>query len=118
MTGDIDAISEYLLANEGAKLKSDVIIVPHHGSSTSSKSKFVQYVSPDLAIASLAKGNRWNLPAPAVLSAYSEVGAKWLDTGEQGQISILFDENHWYVQSVRQEQSARWYRQIVRKGVE
>ncbi|WP_281826570.1 DNA internalization-related competence protein ComEC/Rec2 [Vibrio nigripulchritudo] len=118
LTGDIDAISEYLLANEGAKLKSDVIIVPHHGSSTSSKSKFVQYVSPDLAIASLAKGNRWNLPALTVLNAYNEVGAKWLDTGEQGQISILFDENHWYVQSVRQEQSARWYRQIVRKGVE
>jgi competence protein ComEC len=108
-TGDIDAISEYLLAKEGAKLKSDIMIVLHHGSSTLSKSKFVQYVSPDLAIASLAKGNRWSLPAPAVLNAYTEVGAKWLDTGEQGQISILFDENHWYVQSVRQEQSARWY---------
>ncbi len=36
---------------EPNKLESDVMLVPHHGSKSSSNPKFVQTVSPALAIA-------------------------------------------------------------------
>ncbi|MDP2571268.1 DNA internalization-related competence protein ComEC/Rec2 [Vibrio penaeicida] len=118
LTGDIDAISEFILSQQGEHLASDILVVPHHGSSTSSKSLFVDRVVPDIAIASLAKGNRWNLPSVQVREVYKSKDIKWMDTGEEGQISILIYKDKWDIKTARAEHSPRWYRQIVRKGVE
>lgn len=46
------------------------MIVPHHGSKTSSTAEFIAQVNPKLAIASVAKDNRWNLPNPQVVARY------------------------------------------------
>ncbi len=51
---DIELVSEWLLAREATRLKSDVMLVPHHGSSTSSIARFIEAVSSQLAIASLS----------------------------------------------------------------
>ena len=59
LTGDIELVSEWLLSREGERLESDVMLVPHHGSDTSSITRFLEAVSPQVAIASLAKGNQW-----------------------------------------------------------
>ncbi len=118
LTGDIDAISEFILTRQGEKLTSDILIVPHHGSNTSSKSLFVSNVSPDIAIASLAKGNRWNLPSSRVREVYYSEGIPWMDTGSDGQISLYVYDDQWIAQTARAQHSPRWYRQIIRKGVE
>ncbi|MBD1576768.1 DNA internalization-related competence protein ComEC/Rec2 [Vibrio sp. S11_S32] len=122
LTGDIDAIAEMIMARKHypwhSKLKSDVMIVPHHGSKTSSTASFVQQVNPEIAIASLARNNQWGLPNALVKQQYQKLAAKWLDTGEQGQISLRFNANNWSVRSLRQQQYSPWYRQIVRKGLE
>lgn len=117
LTGDIDAISELLLARSGYNLQSDVLVVPHHGSLTSSTDEFLDAVQPKVAIASLSKGSRWVLPNPEVLARYQQRNIDWMDTGEGGQISInIADE--WQIVTERDQQSLRWYRQILRKGVE
>ncbi len=117
LSGDIDAISELLLAKSNYNLQSDVLLVPHHGSLTSSTSEFLDAVQPKVAIASLSKGSRWTLPHPKVLARYQQRNIDWMDTGEHGQISInIADE--WHIVTERSQQSLRWYRQILRKGVE
>lgn len=63
LTGDVDAVSEWLLIRESDTLQSEVMIVPHHGSRTSSSSGVIDRVRPKIAIASTAKGHRWKLPA-------------------------------------------------------
>ncbi|MGI9886144.1 DNA internalization-related competence protein ComEC/Rec2 [Vibrio chagasii] len=118
LTGDIELVSEWLLAREGEQLKSDVMLVPHHGSDTSSITPFIEAVSPKLAIASLAKGNQWGMPSESVIKRYLQSGSAWLDTGESGQITITIDQEGWHYHTIREEQGWQWYRQMLRKGVE
>ncbi|PMH45003.1 DNA internalization-related competence protein ComEC/Rec2 [Vibrio sp. 10N.286.49.B3] len=118
ITGDIDALSEWLLLQEADVLKSDIVIVPHHGSKTSSTARFVEAISPSVAIASLAHDNRWGLPAKVVKQRYQDNGAIWVDTGELGQISLIFSTDKWQLIPYRQGVNHSWYRQMLRKGVE
>ncbi|MFV8459643.1 DNA internalization-related competence protein ComEC/Rec2 [Vibrio campbellii] len=118
LTGDIELVSEWLLAREGEQLQSDVMLVPHHGSDTSSITPFIEAVSPKLAIASLAKGNQWGMPSESVIQRYLQSGSAWLDTGESGQITITIDQEGWHYHTIREEQGRQWYRQMLRKGVE
>ncbi|PMH82618.1 hypothetical protein BCU63_36375 [Vibrio splendidus] len=118
LTGDIERVSEWLLAREGRQLKSDVMLVPHHGSNSSSIKPFIEAVSPQLAIASLAKGNQWGMPSKSVIERYHETGSAWLDTGESGQITITISQEGWKYHTIREQQGRQWYRQMLRKGVE
>ncbi|MEZ8205136.1 DNA internalization-related competence protein ComEC/Rec2 [Vibrio splendidus] len=118
LTGDIERVSEWLLAREGQRLKSDVMLVPHHGSNSSSIKPFIEAVSPQLAIASLAKGNQWGMPSKSVIERYHETGSAWLDTGESGQITITISQEGWKYHTIREQQGRQWYRQMLRKGVE
>lgn len=118
LTGDIELVSEWMLSRKGSALQSDVMLVPHHGSKTSSSRRFIESVSPTLAIASLAKGNRWGMPNEEVVKRYQSINAKWLDTGESGQITIRVSAKDWNYHSIRQDRAQPWYRQMLRKGVE
>ncbi|KQA25180.1 MULTISPECIES: DNA internalization-related competence protein ComEC/Rec2 [Vibrio] len=118
LSGDVTAMGEWLLARDGVQLQSDVMIVPHHGSKTSSTAEFIAQVNPKLAIASVAKDNRWNLPNPQVVARYQAQQIEWLDTGQAGQISLFFypEQLDWFTQ--RSLGWEPWYRQMLRKGVE
>ncbi|MEZ9338001.1 DNA internalization-related competence protein ComEC/Rec2 [Vibrio splendidus] len=118
LTGDIERVSEWLLAREGQRLKSDVMLVPHHGSNSSSIKPFIEAVSPQLAIASLAKGNQWGMPSKSVIERYHKTSSAWLDTGESGQITITISQEGWKYHTIREQQGRQWYRQMLRKGVE
>lgn len=118
LSGDVTAVGEWLLARDSAVISSDVMLVPHHGSNTSSTSHFIQTVNPGIAIASLAKGNRWNLPHRDVVERYNNQGVKWLDTGESGQITLQYRAENRRLFSMRQDGVIPWYRQTLRKQVE
>jgi competence protein ComEC len=76
LAGDIEALQEAALVREqAAKLKSDVLLVPHHGSKTSSTPAFLQAVAPRIAIVQAAHRSRFGHPAPAVLARYQAQGA-------------------------------------------
>ncbi|CAK1977095.1 competence protein ComEC [Vibrio crassostreae] len=118
LTGDVERVSEWLLAREGERLRSNVMLVPHHGSDSSSIKSFIEAVSPQLAIASLAKGNQWGMPSASVVERYQQAGSTWLDTGDSGQITITLSKEGWQYHAIREQQGGQWYRQMLRKGVE
>ncbi|WP_084621672.1 DNA internalization-related competence protein ComEC/Rec2 [Vibrio ezurae] len=116
LTGDIDAVAEYHLAHQ--RLKSDVIIVPHHGSNTSSTTPFIKNVAADIAIVSTAKQGRWSLPSQKVINRYKTLGTKWFETGNHGQVTVHFLSDKVGVSTIRHRQTDAWYRQILRNRVE
>lgn len=118
LTGDVTAVGEWLLSRDAEPLQSDILIVPHHGSQTSSTQAFIENVNPQLAIASLAKGHRWRLPHPEVFARYQALDIPWLDTGEVGQITIRYDQYDRQIITQRQCTFTPWYRQMLRKEVE
>jgi len=75
LTGDIEREQEAaLLARHGADLRSDVLVVPHHGSKTSSTPEFLAAVQPRVAVFQAGYRNRFGHPAPEVLARYHELG--------------------------------------------
>ncbi len=77
-----------LLQLYGHSLASEVLVVPHHGSLTSSSNSFIRAVSPQYALFPVGYLNRWGFPKPAVVAAYHAVGAQLLDTATAGAVEI------------------------------
>ena len=65
----------------------DLLIVPHHGSSTSSSAGFVDRLRPQTAIASAGIGNRFGHPREQVVQRYRAQGAQVLVTAHTGSIT-------------------------------
>ncbi|MEO7852994.1 MAG: DNA internalization-related competence protein ComEC/Rec2, partial [Rubrivivax sp.] len=75
LTGDIEAAQESRLVESlGAALHSDVLLVPHHGSRTSSTVAFVQAVDPQTAVVQAAYRSRFGHPAADVQARYAAAG--------------------------------------------
>ena len=75
LTGDIEAEQEQrLVATDAAALRSRVLVVPHHGSKTSSTPAFLDAVAPHIAVVQAGYRNRFGHPAPPVLARYTEHG--------------------------------------------
>jgi competence protein ComEC len=76
LTGDIEARSENeLLARDAASLKADVLVVPHHGSRTSSTGAFIAAVQPRLVVYTVGYRNRFGHPRPEVTERYEAINA-------------------------------------------
>ena len=72
LAGDIEQAQEQALLAQGATLKANVLLVPHHGSNTSSSAAFLDAVAPDLALVQAGYRNRFGHPTPTVLQRYAE----------------------------------------------
>jgi len=73
LTGDIEAAQESrLVALADGALRADVLLVPHHGSKTSSSAEFLDAVAPQLALVQSGYRNRFGHPAAAPLARYRE----------------------------------------------
>lgn len=92
LTGDSPlAIEKYLSMIDGQNLKSDVLKAGHHGSRTSTSESFASLVSPEYAVISAGKDNRYGHPHKEVLDIFEKITATILKTYEQGTISFSSD---------------------------
>ncbi|MGI9203969.1 MAG: DNA internalization-related competence protein ComEC/Rec2, partial [Woeseiaceae bacterium] len=87
LSGDIEAPVEKLLVYRQAVRRSNVLVVPHHGSRTSSTLPLVRATRPGTAIVAAGFGNRWGFPKADVVSRWESVGAKVLNTAFSGSLS-------------------------------
>lgn len=92
LTGDSPiAIEKYLSMIDGQNLKSDVLKAGHHGSRTSTSESFASLVSPEYAVISAGKDNRYGHPHKEVLDIFEKIKTTILKTYEQGTISFISD---------------------------
>lgn len=80
LTGDIEQPQEQALLREGAPLRADWLLVPHHGSKTSSGEAFLQAVQPAVAVVQTGYRNRFGHPAPAVMARYAALNIPVADS--------------------------------------
>jgi competence protein ComEC len=91
LTGDIGKEAEERILRKGYLLKSDVLKIPHHGSSSSSSPLFLERVKPTYAILSVGERNIGRLPHPEVLKRYLQLGSRILRTDKDGAITVMTD---------------------------
>lgn len=92
LTGDSPlAIEKYLSMIDGRNLKSDVLKAGHHGSRTSTSESFASLVSPQYAVISAGKNNKYGHPHKEVLDILEKIKSVILKTYEKGTISFSSD---------------------------
>lgn len=94
LPGDIEKSSEYeLAADQLNTLSADIVIVPHHGSNSSSTYPFIKRVNPSFAIYATERFSRYNLPSPKVVRRYQDFDIPQIHTGCYGQITYNLATN-------------------------
>ena len=113
---DIEARSEReLLARAAGDLAASVLIVPHHGSKTSSTTEFIAAVKPKLAVIAAGYRNRFGHPKPEILARYEEAGIRVVRTDFGGALAVNFtDEGSIVVQGQRERERRYWRSAPVR----
>jgi competence protein ComEC len=84
LVGDIEQPQEARLVQAGVSLKSDVLLLPHHGSKTSSSPAFLDAVSPRIAMVQAGYRNRFGHPAPEVVARLRERAISVVDSPHCG----------------------------------
>lgn len=90
LAADIERPAELWLAKQEAGLNAEVVLVPHHGSKTSSSPAFLKAVNPKLGIVTSGYRNRFHHPHPSVIQRYASYGINLLDTVNSGELRLDF----------------------------
>ncbi|PUE07312.1 DNA internalization-related competence protein ComEC/Rec2 [Limnohabitans sp. T6-5] len=83
LAGDIESPQELRLVEAGLS-KVDVLLVPHHGSKTSSSPPFLQTLQPRLALVQAGYRNRFGHPAAPVVARYDSLHIRVVDSAHCG----------------------------------
>lgn len=67
---------------------SQVLLVPHHGSGTSSGTELLDAVQPEIAIIPVGYRNRYRHPKPSVMAAYETRKIKTYRTDTDGMVQV------------------------------
>ena len=90
LTGDIEReVEAALVESDSTALKSDVLIVPHHGSKTSSTLSFIEAVNPKVAVFTAGYRNRFGHPKSEIVERYVARGIKTYRSDLDG--AVLMD---------------------------
>jgi competence protein ComEC len=85
LPGDIGAVAQ----RELPPLQPDILLVPHHGSSSTDRSWLAATVG---AVAVISVGpNTYGHPTPEILNALNEVGTDVRITTDEGDVSLKLD---------------------------
>jgi competence protein ComEC len=89
--GDITTRVEHALIMNKSKLKSSILLSPHHGSKTSNSEEFLEYVSPQQIIVSAGRFKPLSFPTPELRALCIKKKIPLLITAESG--AITFRQN-------------------------
>jgi len=84
LTGDIDMQTEQALLSSTMPLDVEWLLVPHHGSRSSSSAAFIEATGAEHALVSRSLHNAFGHPHPDVVRRLQAAGAQLHDTAEQG----------------------------------
>jgi competence protein ComEC len=109
LTGDIERSAEAQIIER--RPKADVMLVPHHGSRTSSSAEFIAAVAPRWAVVTAGYRSRFGHPSGEVLARYRAAGVRVMRTDLDGAVHVLLEMHGPRVIGERQARR-RYWRQV------
>ena len=111
---DIEKDSEQRLLMEHAdKLPAMLLVVPHHGSKTSSVQPFVDAVHPRYAVFTVGYRNRFGHPKEEVVERYRAAGSVLLRSDEDGAILVEMDAQNFAIERYHKTHARYWQQSSV-----
>lgn len=98
---DTEAEREMLEAYGSRTLDVDVLKAGHHGSQSSSSQSFLDALTPEVALISVAAKNRYHHPNPGVVERLRGEGATVYSTAQQGVLEVRTDGQRLWVRTGR-----------------
>ncbi len=92
-------------------LQADILLMPHHGSKTSSTEVFLEAVQPRIALGQSGYRNRFNHPAPEVAQRYTDRNIQLITSPRCGAATWRSDKAQ-LVLCERQKNRRYWHHQI------
>ncbi|HSV92909.1 MAG TPA: MBL fold metallo-hydrolase, partial [Desulfobacterales bacterium] len=90
--GDVmQAAEKGIVRAAGDRLRSSVLLAPHHGSRTSSSEEFVRAVAPEAVLISCGGRPGSGMPHPGVLERYRAQGVRVWRTDRDGALRVVTD---------------------------
>jgi len=108
LTGDIEERDERWLLAEPRRLQAAAMLVPHHGSGTSSSTAFIAAVNPEHAVFAVGYRNRFGHPKREVVTRYENAGASLWRTDRDGAVTLALQPTGVKVTCYRGEQRRYW----------
>ncbi|PTE02900.1 DNA internalization-related competence protein ComEC/Rec2 [Pandoraea apista] len=113
LAADAEAPQERaMLARFGERLRADILLVPHHGSFTSSTAAFVAAVSPAHAVFQTGYRNRFGHPRSTVVARYRAAGARIWQTVAHGGIRFSITRDGVEPQAYREHYRRYWHEDL------
>ena len=110
LPGDIAAKAERELLRRAEKqLRADFLVVPHHGSKSSSTPAFLDAVQPRVALLPVGYRNRYRHPHPTVVARYRERNIAIEDSSTAGAILVRLEHHGHLTSRHREEQRRYWH---------
>jgi competence protein ComEC len=89
LAADVEARSEAEMLRRGTRaLRAEVLLVPHHGSKTSSTPEFIDAVAPRIGLLSVGYRNRFHHPNAGVVERYSQRAIELHRTDREGALHV------------------------------
>lgn len=109
LPGDITKGAERQLLAHAANVKADILVLPHHGSNSSSEGYFLSGVAPQHAIASRGRNNAYGMVAEPVKQRLRQRNIPLLDTALGGQLSISFQAGGYEIEQPWAGRHRAWF---------
>lgn len=84
--GDAPKSVEYTIMEENTTIQCDILKIGHHGSSTSTSYRFIDYIKPKEAVISVGRNN-YGHPEDSVINILEKRNIKIRRTDKEGTIS-------------------------------
>lgn len=108
LTADIEKAAERKLLNDG-RVASEVMLVPHHGSRTSSAPAFIDKVSPRFAVVTSGYRNSFGFPKEDIIQRYRDRGIRVLNTADTGALTLHFSPSSGLHTTAHRDRTRRYW---------
>lgn len=109
LTGDIEKLAESrLMKLHATELPSTLLVVPHHGSLSSSSQALVEAIHPRYAMFTSGYLNRFGHPKQEIVERYRAAGSEILRSDKDGAVGIVMDPRDFKVERYRTTHARYW----------
>ena len=107
LTGDIERQAEYEVLQR-LNPNAQVLLVPHHGSRTSSTAEFIAAVAPRWAVVPAGYRNRFGHPSAEVVERYRAAGVRVMRTDLDGAVTVSLNADSYSLEGQRARRARYW----------